>query len=120
MSGVNDIQRVIKLRVKSLNDLARMAASTLTLGQPTYVIRFRDSDGRQLYGMLAVFRDYFNLYGIPLLYYYVDDGRSASDGNYILIKSDEGGERVEISKGVKTGYISIPIIDLAEVPEFLK
>jgi hypothetical protein len=114
---MDELRKVIKLRVKSLNDLARMAASVIALGQPTYIVRFRDSD-KIIYGLLAVFRDYFNLHGIPLLYYYVDDSKSL-EGNYILIKNDEAGERVEVSKGIKPGYISIPIIDLVETPEFL-
>jgi hypothetical protein len=114
---MDELRKVIKLRVKSLNDLARMAASVIALGQPTYIVRFRDGD-KVIYGLLAVFRDYFNLHGIPLLYYYVDDSKSL-EGNYILIKNDEAGERVEVSKGIKPGFISIPIIDLVETPEFL-
>ncbi len=114
---MNEIRKVIKLRVKSLNDLARMAASVIALGQPTYIIRIKDG-GKTAYGLLAVFRDYFNLHGIPLLYYYVDE-LGGVEGNYILIKSDESGERVEIGKGIKPGYLSIPIVDLAELPDFL-
>ncbi len=115
---LSELRRVIKLRVKSLNDLARMAASVVALGQPTYIIKYRNS-GRVVYGLLAIFRDYFNLYGLPLLYYYTDDEGRYPEGNYILIKGDEGGERVEISKSMKAGYISIPIVELVEVPEFL-
>jgi len=114
---VSELRKVIKLRVKSLNDLARMAASVIALGQPTYVIRIRDGE-KVVYGLLAVFRDYFNLHGVPLLYYYVDE-HGLAEGNYILIKSDETGERVEVSRGIKPSYLSIPIIDLAEFPDFL-
>lgn len=115
---MSDLRHVIKLRVRSLNDLARMAASVVALGQPTYIVRFRNS-GKTVYGLLAIFRDYFNLYGLPLLYYYVDEEGKYPEGNYVLIKGEESGERVEVSKGVKAGYISIPIVELVEVPEFL-
>ncbi len=114
---MSELRKVIKLRVKSLNDLARMAASVVAVGQPTYVIRVKEGE-KTVYGLLAVFRDYFNLHGVPLLYYYVDEHGSL-DGNYILIKSDEAGEKVEVSKGFKPSYISIPIVDLAESPDFL-
>lgn len=114
---MSELRKVIKLRVRSLNDLARMAASVIALGQPTYVIRIRDGE-KVVYGLLAVFRDYFNLHGVPLLYYYVDEYGGA-EGNYILIKSDESGEKVEVSKGIKPSYLSIPVIDLAEFPDFL-
>ncbi|MEM0505272.1 MAG: cren protein [Sulfolobales archaeon] len=114
---MSELRKVIKLRVKSLNDLARMAASVIALGQPTYIVRIKEGE-KTLYGLLAVFRDYFNLHGIPLLYYYVDEDGSV-EGNYILIRSDETGEKVEVSKGIKPTYISIPIINLVESPEFL-
>ncbi|MCS7107923.1 MAG: cren protein [Sulfolobales archaeon] len=114
---MSELRKVIKLRVKSLNDLARMAASVIAIGQPTYIIRIKDG-GKVIYGLLAVFRDYFNLHGIPLLYYYIDE-HGGIEGNYMLIRSDETGEKVEVSKGIKPTYISIPIVDLAEFPEFL-
>jgi len=114
-----EINKAFKVRVKDFNDLARMAASSIAFGQPTYIIRYENKDKR-VYGILAVFRDYFKLYGIPLFYYYIDtEGKIPSDTNYVLVKTDANGEHIELSKGTKPGYIAIPIINLKELPSFL-
>ncbi len=118
--GIEGIQKAIKIRVKSFADLARMAASSIALGQATYIIRYVDG-GSVVYGIMAVFRDYYKLYGIPLFYYYVDtEGKIPKDRNYVLIKTDVSGEMIEFSKGTKAGYIVIPIINLHEPPDFIK
>ncbi len=109
---------VIPIKLKSIRDLARMAGSTTLMMQPTYVVRYRNSKGRLVMGFLAVFRDFYNYYGLPLFYYcLVDD--SYTDGNYLIVKSDESGERVELSKSPRPGFVSVPIVDLDEAPEFL-
>jgi len=114
------MQRAIKVRVKSFADLARMAASSIALGQATYIIRYVEGSNT-IYGIMAVFRDYYKLYGIPLFYYYVDsEGEIPEDKNYVLIKTDVSGELIEFSKGSKAGYIVIPIINLYEPPDFIK
>ncbi len=117
---IEGVQKAIKIRVKSFADLARMAASSIALGQATYIIRYVDS-GNTIYGIMAVFRDYYKLYGIPLFYYYVDTREEIpKDKNYVLIKTDVSGETIEFSKGTKAGYIVVPIIDLYEPPDFIK
>ena len=109
---------VIPIRLKSINDLARMASSTTLMMQPTYVVRYRDDKGKLILGFLAVFRDFYNYYGLPLFYYCLVDERFAS-GNYLIVRSDESGEKVELSKSPKPGFVSVPIIDLDKAPEFL-
>ncbi|MCD6278904.1 MAG: cren protein [Desulfurococcales archaeon] len=118
--STSDTQRAIKVRVKSFADLARMAASSIALGQATYIIRYVEGSNT-IYGIMAVFRDYYKLYGIPLFYYYVDsEGKIPEDKNYVLIKTDASGELIEFSRGSKAGYIVIPIINLYEPPDFIK
>ncbi|RLG82102.1 MAG: cren protein [Thermoprotei archaeon] len=115
-----EVSKALKVRVRDFSDLARMAASSIAYGQPTYIVRFRTDEG-VIYGIMAVFRDYFKLYGIPLFYYYVDkDNRIPSDGNYVLIKTSDNTENIEVSKGSKAGYIVVPIINLYEPPDFIK
>ncbi len=113
------ISKAYGVRVASMNDLARLAASSVAMGQITYVVRiFKDEE--VIYAVLAVFRDYYRLYGIPIIYYYVDTERKYPvDGNYLLVKADSEGEIVEIGKGGKPGYVVVPIINLAEIPDFL-
>jgi len=113
------IKELMPIKVKSLKDLARLAASVVMMGQSAYILKYVTDDGKIIFGFLAVFRDFYNLYGIPLLYYYVDDYKESLDGNFILVKTEERGERVEVSKGgSRPGWISIPLISLAEKPAF--
>jgi len=115
-----ELRKVICIELTSFEDLARMAATVMMLGQPTYVVKF-NSNGVDIYGMLAVFRDYYNFYGIPMFYYYVDREGKLKDkkGNYIVVRSDETGERIEISRGSKSGWATIPIINLKSKPAFI-
>ncbi len=120
--GCSDLERTIKIRVKSINDLARMAASSIAFGQPTYILRFHDRrNNTVVYGILAVFRDYYKLYGIPLFYYYEDSkGEVPMNANYVLVKTESNEERIELSRGSKPGYVVIPIINLEHPPKFLE
>jgi len=111
-------ERTVTVKVNSLNDLARFAATVSTLGQPIYVLRFKYGD-KYVYGILAVFRDYYKYYGIPLFYYHISSKGSEND-KYLLIKTDETGERVELAKGVRPGWVAIPIITLTEKPKFIE
>jgi len=110
-------EKLLPVRVGSINDLARIAATIVTLGQPAYIVRFPGSKGR-VYGIIAVLRDYYKYYGLPMIYYYVDGDDKLSKGNYLLVKVDDSGEHIEVGKGTRPGWIAIPIIDLAEKPPF--
>ncbi len=113
------IEKVVGIKVSSLNDIARFAMSLASLGQAPYVIRFR-KENKVVYGLLAVFRDYYKYYGLPLLYYcVVNDVLKHSGKNYILIRSDEAGEKVELSEGTRPGWVAIPILNIETIPDFL-
>jgi len=112
-----ELQPVRTVKVKEFKDLGRIAAYLCSLGQPVYVLHFKEKD-RNVYGILMIFKDYYNLYGVPLFYYYIGDREL--DGNYILVKVDERGERVEISKGTRVGWFHAPIIRLEKRPEFIR
>lgn len=103
------------VKVKSLSDLARFAASMSTLGQIIYIIHF-EYEGKHVYGLFAVYHDYYNLYGLPIFYYYVSDEKL--NGKYLLIKTEESREYVMVSEGSKPGWVAIPIISLDEPPTF--
>lgn len=107
----------ISLRVNSIEDLARFVASIAALGQPIYVLHF-NADGKNVLGIIAVYRDYYKFYGMPIFYYYVSDKEVS--GKYFLVKAEETGEQVIISEGVKPGWIAIPIIRLKEKPSFIE
>ncbi len=115
-----EVDKTFLIKVKSFEDLARMAASSVALGQPTYLLRYESRD-KVIYGLLAVFRDYYKFYGIPIFYYYVDNGkRLPTSHNYVVVRTEEGNEYVELSRGSKPGYITIPIVNLEVLPDFLK
>jgi len=119
MEEKHSIEKVVGIKVSSINDIARFAMSLASLGQTPYIIRFK-KENKVVYGLLAVFRDYYKYYGLPLLYYHVDDDVSKHSGkNYILIRSDEAGEKVEFSEGTRPGWIAIPILDIETIPDFL-
>lgn len=112
-----ELEKVISVRVSSLNDLARMAATIVSMGQSTYILRYQSDEG-VVYGLLAVFRDYYKYYGLPMFYYYIDR-EGGREHNYLLLRSDEAGENVVLARGPKPGWIMVPIIDVEEAPAFL-
>ncbi len=111
-------EKLVPVRVSKVNDLARMAASIAMLGQSTYLVRFKLGDGRVVYGLIALLRDYYDLYGLPILYYAVVESGGHEEKNYLLVKIDEQGEHVEFADGARPGWVSIPIVNLAEKPRF--
>ncbi|HDI02025.1 MAG TPA: cren protein [Ignisphaera sp.] len=96
-----------------------MASSVAAVMQPTYIVRYKSDNGKTILGFLAVFRDYYNYYGIPMFYYVVDEDDHFKEAKYILVKLDESGERVEPSRTTKPGYIAIPIINISSAARFL-
>lgn len=111
-----EVRCVESIEVRSLSDLARFAASMAALGQPVYVVHFKDGE-RHVYGVFAVYHDYYDLYGVPLFYYYVSD--EELDGTYILIKAEESRESVQVSHGTRPGWVAIPIVSLKSKPPFI-
>ncbi len=111
-------ERVVKIRLKSIRDLVRLAASSIALGQLTYILRYKVK-GKVVYGVMAVFRDFYRLYGVPLFYYVEGAEEVPADANYALLKSDGVEERIEFSRGAKAGYVVIPIINVTKPPKFL-
>jgi len=112
-------KKLIPVRVKGLSDLARIAANIIALGQPAYIIRFKSSKKGVVYGLIAVLRDYYNLYGLPMLYYFIDEEGKQDDKHYLLVKVDDSGEHVELSRSTRPGWVPVPIIDLEEKPKFM-
>jgi len=103
------------VKVKDIKDLGRFVASVVSLGQPAYLIHF-EHDNKHIYGFLAVYHDYYNLYGLPLFYYYESDKQLS--GNYLAVKMSDR-EEVMVTDGVKPGWVAVPIINLQSKPEFL-
>jgi hypothetical protein len=112
---MSELKPVFTLRVTSIADIARFAATMLTLGQPVYLLHFKHNN-KHYYGILAIFHDYFNLNGVPIFYYYEGE----EEGKYVLVKLDETGEHVVFSDRTRTGWLSIPIVSLYEKPDFIK
>lgn len=112
--------KVVRIKVRDFSDLIRLAASGIMLGQPTYILRFAPRSDVCIYGIMAVFKDFYKYYGIPLIYYWSDEGcRMPVDRNYAIVRSDETGEHIELSRGFKPGVINVPIINVQELPSFI-
>lgn len=114
-----DFDKVLTIKLASLSDLIRVVSSLATAMQPTYLIAYRNLKGKYVLGFLAVFRDYYELYGVPLFYYIVDDDPTVYESKYVLVRVDENGERIELSKSTRPGYIAIPVIHIEQAPSFL-
>ncbi len=110
-------RKLIPVKVKSVRDIARIAANIIALGQIAYLIRFTEGN-RTVLGLIAVLRDYYDLYGLPILYYYVDLEGEYRENRYILVKVDEEGEHLEPANTARRGWIPVPIIDFEEKPDF--
>jgi len=104
------------IEVEDVKDLARLVASTVSMGQPIYVIHFQHK-GRHFYGVLGVYNHYYDKQGLPLFYYHATE--KPCNGRYVLVKMDER-EEIMFGDGVKPGWIAVPIINLKEKPEFVE
>jgi len=109
-------EKVINIKLKNLKDLGRFAYSLISTGQTSYIIHYKKS-GKNIYGILMIFRDYYKYYGIPMFYYISLD--KPIEGTYLLVKVDDTGEIVKPSKSSRPGWIHIPIIELEKEPIFL-
>ncbi len=116
MSKEPKIPMIRVLKVRSLNDIARIIVTYRDLTRTPYIIHF-ESKGRHIYGILMNYLDYYDYNGVPIFYYCELD--KELKGNYILIKVDETGEHVEVSNSLRPGWLIMPILHLAEKPEFI-
>ena len=112
-----EIRPAVTVKVSSLGDLARLASSNAARMFVMPVYSFRH-EGKRVFMVQTVFKDYYKLYGIPIIYYYVsDDDKTAK---FILWRVDEQGERVNLSDKSMPGWVVIPIINLERKPAFIR
>ncbi|MCE4608100.1 MAG: hypothetical protein F7B61_03980 [Caldisphaeraceae archaeon] len=106
------------IRTLTLNDIARLASTMASHMIVMPVYRF-SLNGKTIYFVQTTYKDYYKYYGIPIIYYCeTEDAIANEKARYILIKTDEMGEKLEVSDRIKPGYIVIPIINLQEKPSF--
>lgn len=110
-------ERPVWIKIKRTEDLCRLAASIITMGQPIYFVRVR-GEGETLLGLLAVYRDFFKYYGVPI-FYYISCAGACEEKKYVSFKVDESGERVEFTDRAIPGTVMIPIVELEALPEIL-
>ncbi len=116
--GAEEIKKVLPIRVGSLKDLIRLAITYTSSGQSIFLLKFKES-GKIIVGMLGLFRDYYKLYGLPVLYYHIcnsEEEEKIKDANYIVVSTND--EHVEYSKTPRPG-ISLPLVTLAEKPPII-
>jgi hypothetical protein len=111
-------EEIVAIKVASPNDIVRLAASSISLGQFTYLIRF-SINGKKILGTLAVFRDYYDMKGIPLFYYIDCHDSECGESKYASFKIDESGEKVKFTNKNIPGTIMVPIIEFKQPPPFI-
>ena len=110
-------RKAVVVRVLSLSDLVKIAAIGAARMAVLPIYRYAGK-GKTVFFIQTVFKDYYKLYGLPLIYYYTASGENRQ-GKYVLVRVDEEGEKMEISDRSRPGWVTIPIIDLAELPPFM-
>lgn len=118
--GFEGLSKVVAVRVSSFGDLVRMVSSAahMMVVMPIYRFKFK---GKVVYAVQTIYKDYYKLYGVPIVYYYSmdDDGLDPSKAKYILAKVDESGEKIEVADRTRLGWLSIPLVNLEDKPPFI-
>ncbi|MEM1509048.1 MAG: cren protein [Thermofilaceae archaeon] len=109
-------KEAVSIRLENIADLARLASAMVSVSGGVYIMHF-EYEGKHYYGLVITMRDYYELNGVPLFYYV--ETQEKLKGNYILVKVDDGGEKIEIHNGIRAGWICIPIVSVAKKPEFI-
>jgi len=109
------------VRVASLADLVRLASSFASRMVVMPVYRFV-GEGGALYFLQMMYKDYYRCYGVPVVYYYWWEGDELppEKAKYVLVRGDETGEKVEVSDRTRPGWIIVPLINLAELPPYVR
>ena len=110
----------VTIKVSTLSDLVRLAAASAHMMVVMPIHRF-PYKGKMVYAIQTIYKDFYKLYGVPVVYYYASDNDDldASKAKYILIKVDETGEKIEISDRTRPGWIGVPLINLESKPPFI-
>jgi hypothetical protein len=114
--GVKE-EKPVWIKIRKTEDLCRLAASIVTMGQPMYLVRIRRNNEVYI-GLLAVYRDYFKYYGIPIFYYTLCEG-PCTEKKYVSFKIDESGEKIEFTDKAIPGTAMIPIVEFETMPSIL-
>ncbi|MGQ4833193.1 MAG: hypothetical protein ACP6IS_04760 [Candidatus Asgardarchaeia archaeon] len=114
MSEVN-IPKAIKIKVKSLADLTRLAITWALRHNPQALFYLKDSEKHFLFTITTTL-GYFELRGLPLIVYVELD--KPPEGKFIAYTTDP--EETVLFKNTTEDrkYQYVPIVELAERPAF--
>ncbi|MHA1506119.1 MAG: hypothetical protein ACTSR0_02875 [Candidatus Asgardarchaeia archaeon] len=119
MTMDKDVGPAMKVKLKSLKDLVRLAVTWSLRQNPTAILYFRGG-GSSKFMLLAIIDGYYDYSGLPVLFYTESDEELEDDISFIAYNA-EGEEKVEFKSAIDDRTLRyIPIIRLSEVPEFLK
>lgn len=107
------VRRPVVIRLRSFEDLVRLAVSTVVNGQGIDLFHYEE-DGRHYYMLQGSWPDYYCLEGLPILYL----AEGPEPGSGLLRVSLNGGFRVSWGDDVDAN-VTIPVVSLAEKPFFL-
>lgn len=108
----------ISLKLSSLEDLARMLVFWMARERGASILYFK-KDGKHIYGTLTVsFPGYYELRGLPLFICVIRD--EAPKGQFLRYQG-QPEESITFVKSIEIDpkYQYLPIIKLAEPPEFV-
>ncbi|MHA1860007.1 MAG: hypothetical protein ACTSVF_02780 [Candidatus Asgardarchaeia archaeon] len=114
-----EVGPAMKVKLKSLKDLVRLAVTWSLRQNSTAILYFRDERGSK-FMLLAIIDGYYDYSGLPILFYTESD-EELDDSISFLAYNAEGEEKVEFKRAIDDRTLRyIPIIRLSEIPEFLK
>lgn len=119
---MNDLKlkKAIFIRLETPEDLARLAATSVPMGQTAHILRYKIDNSRYALGVIGIMRDYYEYRGIPAFYYVICEEKDAcSKAKYISFRITEEGEQVLFVNRNIPGSSLIPIMNLKKPPELI-
>ncbi|TFF84820.1 hypothetical protein EU523_01145 [Candidatus Heimdallarchaeota archaeon] len=114
------IKPALKIQLKSLTDLIRMAFFNAARNHGLNFLFFKDKEKDELIlGFLTGVSGYYKLWGVPM-FFYVPLEKEPKNMNFIKYSSKEEIEKWEFTKSTRevTKWNYLPVIQLAEKPIF--
>ncbi|MEM0112715.1 MAG: hypothetical protein QXS56_03805 [Fervidicoccaceae archaeon] len=111
------LKKSLGIKVSSISDIARLAASSSSPMSPPRNIFRITIEGRTLIFILLSFPNYFELRGLPIVFFYEcgDSMQGCKNSPYLAYRVVEGGEQVQFSERSIPGWLMIPIVNVESI-----
>ncbi len=113
------VKPAINLKLKSLEDLARLLASkAFSSGKEVTPVFYFKVGEFHVYGSLLFTDGFFDLNTLPIFVYYVS--KKPLKGRFIGYRIEAGKELVEVVDAPEGTGLFFPVIELEDPPLFIK